>query len=94
MADEITAKIAELLNQAGEVHHQVFADTNGDDPDWATFYSDWLLAHSELPRLLARRPIRSHLTSDLVEYDEEYSDARPSSPWPEWYAQRLVGKYS
>ena len=93
MADEITAKIAELLHQAGEVHHQVFADTDGSDDDWATFYSDWLLAHSELPRLLARRPIRSHLTSDLVEFDEEYSDARPSAPWPDWYAQRLVAKY-
>jgi len=86
-------RIAELLHQVGEVHHVVFSDTDGSDDDWATFYSDWLLTHSDLPRLLARRPIRSHLTRDLVELDEQYTKAGPSLLWPAWYAQRLVEKY-
>lgn len=90
---DIAAKIAELLHQAGDVHHQVFADTDGSDDDWATFYSEWLLAHSKLPQLLGRRPVRSHLTRDLVELDEEYSAAKPSASWPDWYAQRLIQKY-
>ena len=42
-------RIAALLQQVGEVHHTVFADTSGADDDWATFYSDWLLTHSECP---------------------------------------------
>ena len=90
MSEDVSAKIAELLHQAGETHHIVFADTDGNDDDWATFYSDWLLAHSELPRLLAQRPIRSHLTRDLVELDEAYVKAVPSEPWPAWYAARLM----
>jgi len=85
--------IAALLQQVGEVHHLVFADTDGSDEDWATFYSDWLLAHSNLPQLLSRRPVRSHLTRDLVELDEQYATASPAQPWPAWYAQRLVAKY-
>jgi hypothetical protein len=93
MSDDAVTKIAKLLNQAGEVHHMVFADTNGNDEDWATFYSDWLLAHSELPTLLAHHPIRSHLTSDLVQLDQAYTAASPSEPWPNWYAQRLIEKY-
>jgi hypothetical protein len=93
MSDAARTKIAELLRQVGEVHHTVFADTDGNDDDWATFYSDWLLAHSDLPKLLARRPIRSHLTRDLVELDEQYTAASPAEPWPAWYAQRLVAKY-
>ncbi len=93
MTADSTAKIGELLREAGEVHHMVFADTEGADDDWATFYSDWLLAHSELPRLLARRPVRSHLTRDLVELDEQYTAAAVSDPWPAWYAQRLIAKY-
>lgn len=94
MSDDHAMKIAGLLQQAGDVHHQVFADTGGSDEDWATFYSDWLLAHSELPRLLARRPVRSHLTADLVALDAEYAAKASSDPWPVWYAQRLIEKYA
>jgi hypothetical protein len=93
MSEDAATRIAELLHQAGDVHHTVFADTDGNDDDWATFYSDWLLAHSDLPRLLARRPVRSHLTRDLVDLDEQYSALAPSEPWPAWYAQRLTAKY-
>jgi hypothetical protein len=93
MAETAALKVAELLRQAGEVHHLVFADTDGNDDDWATFYSDWLLAHSELPRLLQRRPVRSHLTRDLVELDEQYAAQAPPNPWPAWYAQQLIAKY-
>ncbi len=64
VSDAATTKIAELLHQAGEVHHMVFADTDGNDDDWATFYSDWLLAHSDLSKLLARRPVRSPISRE------------------------------
>ena len=93
MNPDTAATIAEVLHQVGEIHHAVFADTDGNDDDWATFYSDWLLAHSDLSRLLGRRPIRSHLTRDLVELDEQYASSAPSQPWPAWYAERLVTKY-
>jgi hypothetical protein len=93
MSDDARAKISSLLSQVSEVHHMVFADTDGTDDDWATFYSDWLLAHSELPRLLARRPVRSHLTRDLVELDEQYTSQTPSEAWPSWYTERLIAKY-
>jgi NAD(P)H-hydrate epimerase len=93
MNADTATKLAEILNQVGEIHHQVFADTDGADDDWATFYSDWLLTHSRLPHLLARRPIRSHLTRDLVELDEQYAAQAPAKPWPAWYAERLIAKY-
>lgn len=93
MNADTTTRIAELLHQVGEIHHMVFSDTDGNDDDWATFYSDWLLAHSDLARLLAHRPIRSHLTRDLVELDEQYASAAASQPWSVWYAERLITKY-
>jgi hypothetical protein len=91
--DPTIAAIAALLHQVGEVHHIVFADTDGNDDDWATFYSDWLLAHSTLPSLLGERPIRSHLTRDLVDLDEEYATEKRAEQWPVWYAARLAQKY-
>lgn len=93
MSDDAAVKIPEVLRQVSEVHHMVFADTDGSDDDWATFYSDWLLTHSDFPRLLARRPVRSHLTRDLVELDEQYTSQAPSEPWPAWYTTRLMAKY-
>jgi hypothetical protein len=93
MSDETNTKVAALLQQVGEIHHMVFADTDGNDDDWASFYSDWLLTHSALPALLGKRPVRSHLTRDLVELDEQFGASSPSDPWPAWYATRLITKY-
>ena len=49
-------RVSGLLHEAGETHHQVFRITDGVDDDWATWYSDWLVNHSELPELLGARP--------------------------------------
>jgi hypothetical protein len=94
MSEDVANKIADLLHQVGETHHIVFSDTEGNDADWATFYSDWLLTHSDLPKLLGNRPIRSHLTRDLVELDEQYGSQNPSDQWNTWYAARLIAKYA
>jgi hypothetical protein len=93
MSEDATTRIAELLHQVGEIHHAVFSDTDGNDDDWATFYSAWLLAHSDLPRLLGRRPIRSHLTRSLVDLDRQYTSTAAPEPWPAWYAARLMAEY-
>ena len=93
MIDNRGHTIADLLHEAGEVHHVVFADTDGNDDDWATFYSDGLLTHTPLVKNLARAPVRSHLTRDLVACDEDYTAQRPDEPWPQWYAKRLLERY-
>jgi hypothetical protein len=77
----------------GEIHHAVFVDTEGADDDWASFYSDWLLAHSPSPKLLGRALVRSHLTRDLVVYDEQYKPEHPVEPWPRWHARTLIATY-
>jgi hypothetical protein len=42
-------RLAELLQEAAEIHHTVYRITDGDDPDWASWYAAWLLELSELP---------------------------------------------
>jgi len=81
--------ISQLLHEAAETHHRVYRITDGDDPDWASWYADWLLDLSELPEVLGQRPIRSHLVHALVELDREYTTSRPSEQWEDWYAPRL-----
>lgn len=41
--DNRIEQISRLLHQAAETHHVVFAISDGDDPDWASWYSDWLI---------------------------------------------------
>jgi hypothetical protein len=84
--DDRTKRISELLHEAAETHHTVFRISDGDDPDWATWYSDWLVNLSELPQLLGRARVRSHLTHRLVELDREFQ----GTGWEDRYAAGLV----
>ena len=88
MAD--AAKISALLHEAAETHHLVYRITDGDDPDWASWYADWLLDHSELPDELGDAPVRSHLVHALVQLDRDYAAEQPEDPWEDWYARRLA----
>ncbi len=81
--------VASLLHEAGETHHRVYRIVDGDDPDWASWYADWLLKLSELPQILGTTPVRSELVWLLVSLDKEYTAANPESPWPDWYAERV-----
>jgi hypothetical protein len=83
-------RIAALLHEAGETHHVVYRIVDGDDPDWASWYADWLIELSELPEILGSKPVRSELVWLLVQLDKDYSAANPDAPWPQWYAQRIV----
>jgi hypothetical protein len=82
--------IRDLLHEASETHHIVWRIVDGDDPDWASWYADWLLDHSELPQLLGAAPVRSHLVHALVTLDRDYTAAQPGEPWEDWYAARLA----
>jgi len=84
------ARIAALLHEAAETHHVVYRITDGDDPDWASWYADWLLDLSELSDALGSAPVRSHLVHALVELDRRFTAETPSEPWESWYAARLA----
>jgi hypothetical protein len=91
MADP--AQIADLLREAAEAHHVVYRIVDGDDPDWASWYADWLLNLSELPVLLGAKPVRSHLVHALVELDREHTAAGGDERWEDTYARGLVERF-
>jgi hypothetical protein len=88
--DDRVARVAALLHEAGETHHTVYRIVDGDDADWASWYSDWLINLSELSEILGAPPVRSELTWLLVQLDKDYAQAGTDAPWPEWYAERIV----
>ena len=91
--DERLRRVSELLHEAGEVHHVVYRITDGSDDDWASFYADWLIDHSELPETLGRTPIRSHLVHELVESERAFDAREPAARWEDLYAERIVDRF-
>jgi hypothetical protein len=85
--------VAALLHEAAETHHVVYRIVDGDDPDWASWYAEWLLTLSELPRLLGATPVRSHLVHALVELDRDFTARSPTARWEDWYAERLLERF-
>ena len=92
--DDRIERIGELLHEAGETHHLVYRIVDGDDPDWASWYADWLRDLSELPQILGVVPVRSELVWLLVTLDKDYTKAGPSTPWPQWYAERMLEHFA
>jgi hypothetical protein len=89
MTEHIDA-ISALLNEAGETHHRVYRIVDGADPDWASWYADWLINLSELPQLLGERPVRSELVYLLVSLDKQYMAENPDEPWEGYYARHIA----
>jgi len=88
--DQTAKRISALLHEAAETHHIVYRITDGEDQDWASWYSDWLIDHSELPDLLGAAPVRSHLVAELVSLEKE---AGAGEGWEDSYADRLVERF-
>ncbi len=89
-----TERIAAILHDAAETHHIVYHIVDGADPDWASWYADWLIALSALTDVLGTRPVRSELVWLLVEADKRYTAEQPDQPWETVYAQRLLSHFT
>jgi len=83
-------KVSSLLHEAAETHHIVYRIVDGDDPDWASWYADWLVELSELPDLLEVKPVRSELVYMLVRLDKKYTIEGPDEKWEDYYARGLL----
>jgi hypothetical protein len=91
--DDRAQRISDLLNEAGEVHHVVYRISDGADDDWASFYADWLIDHSELPETLGGAPTRSHLVHELVDAERALAEAAPDARWQDVYAERIIARF-
>jgi len=92
VADDIE-RVAALLHEVAETHHIVYRIVDAEDPDWASWYADWLVRLSELPQVLKATPVRSELVYLLVKLDRDYNGSKPDEPWERFYARRLLEHY-
>jgi len=87
---EARAALARLFRAAGAAHHQAFAATNGDDPEWPAWYAGYLA--TPMRELLGDAPALDALAGQLRALDAEYRARTPQLPWPEYYAQWFLSR--
>ena len=89
--DERVQSLASLLTDAGRAHHQAYLETNGDDPDWAIWYADYLV--DKLPEHLGTRLHRSNIVYLLMHLSYLQPLDAPQAAWPRYYARYLLQRY-
>ena len=92
MTPSLETALATLFREAGSAHHQAFTSTNGEDPDWSSWYARYVG-----PRLeqLVGRPFEAHqLTQDLEAMEAALRSGGGEEPWPEFYARWFRERYS
>ncbi len=87
-------RISALLREAADLHHRMFRMTDGEDPNWASWYSEWLVNLSELPEIMGAAPVKDELIYLLVLLDKQYREQQPGQEWPDWYAGRILAHFS
>ncbi len=83
-------QLAALFRAADAAHHEAFAATNGEDPEWPTWYARYLTPR--LQQELGGRVDQSALAADLRQADSDYRAGDRREPWPEFYARWFIGR--
>ena len=89
-----TQHLSEILKSASDTHHSVYKKIEGNDPEWALWYANWLMTLSDLPSILPKLKTQSELCFMLVLLDKDYTRTAPETTWEAYYADRLVTDYS
>lgn len=88
MNTELRDAIATILAETGRAHHEAFAATDGEDPDWAIWYANY--ARDKLAERTGMDFTLSELVYCLIRTDIEHQARSPDSDWADFYAREMV----
>lgn len=77
----------ELLSQVGPAHHRAFLATDGEDPDWPTWYAAWLLERLPEP---APEVDETQLADLLASAADTHQASSSEEDWPGFYARFIT----
>ena len=88
MNTELRTHLVDLFREAGRAHHEAFAATDGDDPDWPIWYADYL--QEPFAERVGMNFHKSQLIYCLMNANFEHQARSPESDWTEYYADQLL----
>lgn len=92
MNAELRDGIAHLLQDTGHAHHKAFEVTDGADPDWPIWYSEY--SRDTFAEQYGIDLTKSQLIYCLMDANFEHEARSPDSPWPEFYADEIVERFA
>jgi len=85
--EDRTAAVATVLRETARAHHQAYLESNGEDPEWPSWYAERLQAPLADAGVELTVSVIVYL---LVACEREFPDA--GREWPERYAERFVAE--
>jgi len=85
---EMTGKLTDLLRAAGAAHHDAFAHVNGEDPDWALWYAEFL--HPQVTSQFGFAISKAEMVECLLSAATEHQARAPETDWAAFYAALLL----
>jgi len=76
--------LADLLIEVGQAHHEAYRESDGLDPEWASWYGPYL--QTRIGDRLGRSITRSELIYLLLKAQHLHDASDDGSPWPPYYA--------
>ena len=90
--EELRTRIRDLLVETGKAHHKAFKATDGEDPDWAIWYADYL--QKPMSDLLDTEFTKSRLIYCLMFVEFERQARNPDAEWAGYYADHLLERFA
>lgn len=90
--DALRVRVRDLFIETGAAHHEAFASTNGEDPDWPIWYADYL--RDKINDLLGAALTRSQLIYCLMFVEFEREAKAPDAAWHDYYADHLIERFA
>jgi NAD(P)H-hydrate epimerase len=87
-ANDHQTRLADLLEETGHKHHAAYIDSDGVDPEWASWYAPYVQAR--LWAAAGRLPSRSELVYLLISAEKAHAASDSDEPWPAFYARLLL----
>ncbi len=88
MNTERRTNLVELLRETGRAHHVAFAASDGADPEWPIWYTEYL--QEPFARRLDMNFYKSQLIYCLMNADIEHQARSPDDDWSEFYADQFI----
>ncbi|MEO1054616.1 MAG: hypothetical protein AAFX87_28550 [Bacteroidota bacterium] len=89
--EEVYEELVLLFDETGGAHHEAFADTDGYDPEWPLWYSEYML--EQLRSILEADFTRSELIYLLISAHNEQTSDAPGSRWKDYFATYFLERY-
>ena len=84
--------ITDLMHEAGNAHHEAYASSDGDDPDWPIWYADYLV--KPMSGLSETQLTRSQLVYCLMDAEFERAVIASDADWPRYYAEHFAERFA